>query len=109
MIDSVIGSASGLPISREFLEDMKKSWFGPSSPGMVPAVLSEDQLKNELLTRLRACLEANNQVAERLNRLIDGVESGTAGVPVWSLDKLETGAREMAKQFAAMAAILRVM
>ena len=28
MIDSVIGSASGCPISREFLETMKKRWFG---------------------------------------------------------------------------------
>lgn len=27
-IDSVIGDASGLPISQDFLEDMKEAWFG---------------------------------------------------------------------------------
>lgn len=28
-IDSVIGSESGYPITREFLEQMKVRWFGP--------------------------------------------------------------------------------
>jgi len=32
-IDSVIGSASGLPITREFLGEMHRQWFNEPPPG----------------------------------------------------------------------------
>jgi len=107
-IDSVIGSASGHPISEEFLVALKEQWF-KCEPRSGLADSSEWDLDRELLDRLQKCQSLNSQISERLDRMAEGLQSETTNsVAVWSLDKLEADAQELAKQFRIIALLLRV-
>lgn len=63
----------------------------------------------DLDTELRECQEIDSRISERLNRLVDGVQSGTAGVAIWSLDKLESDCRDLEARFKKIAAVLRIL
>lgn len=80
--------------------------------------IKQDQLTREyemsegsgfdFLEQLKECQAINLQVTERLDSLVEGVQAGTAGVAIWSLDKLESDCRDLTKRFQKIAAVLRV-
>ena len=63
----------------------------------------------DLLDELVECQTHNARISERLDRLVDGVQSGKTGVPIWSLEKLESDCRELETRFRKIAAVLRVL
>jgi len=63
----------------------------------------------DLVKELGECQEINTRVSDRLDHLVEGIQAGTAGVAIWSLDTLETDCRELASHFKKIAAVLRVL
>ena len=62
-----------------------------------------------LVEQLEECQAINAKVSDRLDRLVEGVQDGTAGVAIWSLDKLESDCRDLATRFQKVAAVLCVL
>lgn len=63
----------------------------------------------DLVHQLKECQEISSKVSDRLDRLVEGIQEGTAGVAIWSIDKLECDCRELGACFQKIAAVLRVL
>ena len=63
----------------------------------------------DLVDQLKECKAINSKVSERLDRLVEGLQDGTTGVAIWSLDQLESDCRELVTHFQKIAAVLRVL
>jgi len=62
-----------------------------------------------LVEQLKECQAITAKVSDRLDRLVEGVLDGTAGVAIWSLDQLESDCRDLTTRLQKIAAVLRVM
>ena len=62
-----------------------------------------------LVEQLKECQAITAKVSDRLDRLVEGVQDGTAGMAIWSLDQLESDCRDLAKRFQKIASVLCVL